>query len=86
MSVTPSGDMQAFKEVLSRSKHIVAVAGAGLSAASGELIAYTLILGQADRIPGIPTFRGAGGMWRKYNASTCCAYFLELGLMVEFGQ
>ncbi|EIN10692.1 DHS-like NAD/FAD-binding domain-containing protein [Punctularia strigosozonata HHB-11173 SS5] len=43
--------MQAFHQALASSKHIVAVAGAGLSAASG-----------------IPTFRGAGGMWRKYNA------------------
>ncbi|THV05513.1 DHS-like NAD/FAD-binding domain-containing protein [Dendrothele bispora CBS 962.96] len=51
MMMQQSHDMQAFKDVLSKSKHIIAVAGAGLSAASG-----------------IPTFRGAGGMWRKYNA------------------
>ncbi|KZT04968.1 DHS-like NAD/FAD-binding domain-containing protein [Laetiporus sulphureus 93-53] len=43
--------MLAFKRVLRSSKHIMAVAGAGLSSASG-----------------IPTFRGAGGMWRKYDA------------------
>ncbi|PCH37412.1 DHS-like NAD/FAD-binding domain-containing protein [Wolfiporia cocos MD-104 SS10] len=43
--------MSAFRDVLSRSKRIIAVAGAGLSAASG-----------------IPTFRGARGMWRKYDA------------------
>ncbi|KAK7060320.1 hypothetical protein VNI00_001085 [Paramarasmius palmivorus] len=43
--------MTAFRELLGRSKHIIAVAGAGLSAASG-----------------IPTFRGAGGLWRKHNA------------------
>ncbi|PSR73666.1 hypothetical protein PHLCEN_2v10585 [Hermanssonia centrifuga] len=47
----PSDDMNAFREVLRYSKHIIAVAGAGLSAASG-----------------IGTFRGAGGMWRKYDA------------------
>ncbi|EMD41050.1 hypothetical protein CERSUDRAFT_111620 [Gelatoporia subvermispora B] len=47
----PSSDMSAFTEVLKRSKNIIAVAGAGLSAASG-----------------IPTFRGTGGMWRKYDA------------------
>lgn len=47
----PSNDMAAFKDVLSSSKHIIAVAGAGLSSASG-----------------IPTFRGAGGLWRKYDA------------------
>ncbi|KZP24683.1 DHS-like NAD/FAD-binding domain-containing protein [Athelia psychrophila] len=43
--------MEAFRKVLASSKNIIAVAGAGLSAASG-----------------IPTFRGAGGMWRKYDA------------------
>ncbi|THH12625.1 hypothetical protein EW146_g7520 [Bondarzewia mesenterica] len=55
--IPPSGDfaldidMTSFSSVLASSKHIIAVAGAGLSAASG-----------------IPTFRGAGGMWRKYDA------------------
>ncbi|TFY83847.1 hypothetical protein EWM64_g174 [Hericium alpestre] len=43
--------MTSFAPVLASAKHIIAVAGAGLSAASG-----------------IPTFRGAGGMWRKYDA------------------
>ena len=37
MSSLPSSDMAAFKELLSSSKHIIAVAGAGLSAASGGL-------------------------------------------------
>ncbi|KAG7089152.1 hypothetical protein E1B28_010858 [Marasmius oreades] len=46
-----STDMQAFQATLSASKNIIAVAGAGLSAASG-----------------IPTFRGLGGLWRKYDA------------------
>ncbi|KAJ7063509.1 DHS-like NAD/FAD-binding domain-containing protein [Mycena amicta] len=49
--MSPSADMAEFKRVLSSAKHIVAICGAGLSAASG-----------------IPTFRGAGGMWRKYDA------------------
>ncbi|KAJ7221745.1 DHS-like NAD/FAD-binding domain-containing protein [Mycena pura] len=47
----PSNDMAQFQRVLHKSKNIIAVCGAGLSAASG-----------------IPTFRGAGGMWRKYDA------------------
>ena len=47
----PSSDMDAFRKVLSESKNIIGVAGAGLSAASG-----------------IPTFRGAGGLWRKFDA------------------
>ncbi|KAH9853729.1 DHS-like NAD/FAD-binding domain-containing protein [Lenzites betulinus] len=47
----PSTDMPSFTAALKASKRIIAVAGAGLSAASG-----------------IPTFRGAGGLWRKYDA------------------
>ncbi|EAU84564.2 sirtuin 5 [Coprinopsis cinerea okayama7 len=47
----PSTSIAEFREVLRNAKNIIAVAGAGLSAASG-----------------IPTFRGAGGMWRKYDA------------------
>ncbi|KAF9260239.1 DHS-like NAD/FAD-binding domain-containing protein [Marasmius fiardii PR-910] len=47
----PSTDMEAFRATLLASKNVIAVAGAGLSAASG-----------------IPTFRGTGGLWRKYNA------------------
>ncbi|KAJ7591313.1 NAD-dependent protein deacylase [Mycena floridula] len=43
--------MQQFKACLASAKNIIAVAGAGLSAASG-----------------IPTFRGTGGLWRKYDA------------------
>ncbi|KAI0721842.1 DHS-like NAD/FAD-binding domain-containing protein [Cerioporus squamosus] len=50
---SPLTDMSAFVSTLKSSKHIIAVAGAGLSAASG-----------------IPTFRGAGGLWRKYDAIT----------------
>ncbi|KAL5508525.1 hypothetical protein ACEPAH_6144 [Sanghuangporus vaninii] len=46
-----SNDMDAFRRELKNSKHITAVAGAGLSAASG-----------------IPTFRGSGGFWRRFDA------------------
>jgi NAD-dependent deacetylase sirtuin 5 len=49
----PSNDMEAFRELLRSSRNIIAIAGAGLSAASG-----------------IPTFRGAGGLWRKFDAMT----------------
>ncbi|KAJ7243404.1 NAD-dependent protein deacylase [Mycena haematopus] len=47
----PSVDMSEFQQAMRSAKSIIAVCGAGLSAASG-----------------IPTFRGAGGMWRKYDA------------------
>ncbi|KAI0028200.1 DHS-like NAD/FAD-binding domain-containing protein [Vararia minispora EC-137] len=51
MAVNPnqSTDKASFKRTLAVSKHIIAVAGAGLSAASG-----------------IPTFQGAGNLWRSY--------------------
>ena len=42
----------AFHEKLRSSKRILAVCGAGLSAASG-----------------LPTFRGAGGLWRNHDAT-----------------
>ncbi|GAB1315838.1 DHS-like NAD/FAD-binding domain-containing protein [Madurella fahalii] len=45
--------IDAFHTKLARSKRILAVCGAGLSAASG-----------------LPTFRGAGGLWRNYDATT----------------
>ncbi|KAL4246888.1 NAD-dependent protein deacylase [Abortiporus biennis] len=49
----PPDDVAAFSDVLSHSKHILVLSGAGLSAASG-----------------IPTFRDAGGLWRKYDVRT----------------
>ncbi|KAK3316248.1 putative SIR2 family histone deacetylase [Apodospora peruviana] len=45
-------NVAAFHEKLAASKRILAVCGAGLSAASG-----------------LPTFRGAGGLWRNYDAT-----------------
>ncbi|KAM6490679.1 DHS-like NAD/FAD-binding domain containing protein [Amanita muscaria] len=49
--MAPSNDVEQFRSVLRKSRSIVAIAGAGLSAASG-----------------IPTFRGAGGLWRSHDA------------------
>jgi len=52
--MAPSNDynsIAAFHEKLRNSKRILAVCGAGLSAASG-----------------LPTFRGAGGLWRNHDA------------------
>ncbi|KAL1865106.1 hypothetical protein VTK73DRAFT_5476 [Phialemonium thermophilum] len=49
----PVDDMEAFHKVLRNSRRILALCGAGLSAASG-----------------LPTFRGAGGFWRNYDATT----------------
>ncbi|KAL5007463.1 hypothetical protein ScPMuIL_016269 [Solemya velum] len=47
----PSSNLAAFREHFAKSKHIVVLTGAGVSAESG-----------------VPTFRGAGGLWRKWNA------------------
>lgn len=47
----PSSDMASFREIVKKSKHIVALTGAGISAESG-----------------IPTFRGAGGMWKTFRS------------------
>lgn len=47
----PSSDLAAFRKIFSKTKKIVIITGAGVSAESG-----------------VPTFRGAGGYWRKWNA------------------
>ena len=69
MAEIPSTDMQKFREVVKSSRNIIAIAGAGLSAASGDCppdvsihIIYDPLLS------GIPTFRDGGGLWRKYEA------------------
>lgn len=66
----PSSDMAAFRTVFQKSRHVVALTGAGISAESG-----------------IPTFRGAGGLWRKYNSqdlATPGAFLANPSLVWEF--
>lgn len=43
--------MASFREIVKKSKHIIALTGAGISAESG-----------------IPTFRGAGGLWKTFRS------------------
>ena len=50
-TIVPEADLRSFAEHLRKSKRIIALLGAGLSAASG-----------------LPTFRGAGGLWRRHGA------------------
>lgn len=50
-SVIPEAELRSFAQHLKKSKRIIALLGAGLSAASG-----------------LPTFRGAGGLWRHHGA------------------
>jgi len=52
MAHRPSSDMAAFRDLFQRSKYVVVLTGAGVSAESG-----------------VPTFRGDGGFWRKYQAT-----------------
>lgn len=57
----PSSDMNAFREIFAKAKHILVLTGAGISAESG-----------------VPTFRGAGGYWRKYQVLTCFHFFFVI--------
>ncbi|CAG8950046.1 hypothetical protein HYFRA_00008278 [Hymenoscyphus fraxineus] len=52
-SVLASSDIDKFRDVLGRSRRVLALCGAGLSAASG-----------------LDTFRGKGGFWRDYKATS----------------
>ena len=66
----PSTDVASFAAHLSKSKRIVALLGAGLSASSG-----------------LPTFRGAGGYWRNYDATILAspnAFRNDPGLVWQF--
>lgn len=62
--------MRSFREYLKGARRIMAVIGAGLSAASG-----------------LPTFRGVGGLWRRYSAidlATPEAFSATPGLVWQF--
>jgi len=66
----PSTDVGSFVAHLNKSKRIVALLGAGLSASSG-----------------LPTFRGAGGYWRTYDATMLAspnAFRNDPGLVWQF--
>ena len=52
-STAPSTDVESFSTYLKSCDRILALLGAGLSAASG-----------------LPTFRGAGGLWRSHEATS----------------
>ena len=63
-------DLESFQQHLRYSDRIMALCGAGLSAASG-----------------LPTFRGAGGLWRSYDAvslATPEAFAKDPGLVWHF--
>ncbi|CAB4066664.1 SIRT5 [Lepeophtheirus salmonis] len=70
LEYSPSSSYAAFKDIFSRSKNIVVLTGAGISAESG-----------------VPTFRGPGGYWRKYqaqNLATPEAFRADPSLVWEF--
>ncbi|KAI7302685.1 SIR2 family histone deacetylase [Hortaea werneckii] len=63
-------DIKSFHEHLTKSKRVLALLGAGLSASSG-----------------LPTFRGAGGLWRTHNSTdlaTPGAFRSNPGLVWQF--
>lgn len=63
-------DLESFSNHLRYSERVLALCGAGLSAASG-----------------LPTFRGAGGLWRSYDAvslATPTAFNENPGLVWQF--
>lgn len=64
----PSADAEQFLEEMRKCKSIIAVAGAGLSAASGIYLRYLFSVPSNPSLPGIPTFRGAGGLWKTHDA------------------
>ncbi|KAK5012669.1 putative SIR2 family histone deacetylase [Cryomyces antarcticus] len=69
-SANPSADLESFSSHLKSSTRILALLGAGLSAASG-----------------LPTFRGAGGIWRTHDAmqlATPEAFDADPGLVWQF--
>lgn len=64
------GDVESFQKHLRYADRILALCGAGLSAASG-----------------LPTFRGAGGLWRSYDATSLAtpdAFSRDPGLVWQF--
>lgn len=68
-SIKPA-DLESFQKHLRSSDRVLALCGAGLSAASG-----------------LPTFRGAGGLWRSYDAvslATPEAFAEDPGLVWQF--
>ncbi|KAM0723730.1 hypothetical protein Q7P37_000720 [Cladosporium fusiforme] len=67
---TLRGDLASFHDVLSSSKRVLALCGAGLSASSG-----------------LPTFRGAGGLWRTHDSTSLAtpeAFAADPGLVWQF--
>ena len=69
-STIPPAELESFSLYLKSSKRILALLGAGLSAASG-----------------LPTFRGAGGLWRSHDAvslATPEAFENNPGLVWQF--
>jgi hypothetical protein len=68
--VVPQKDLESFQAHLNKSKRILALLGAGLSASSG-----------------LPTFRGAGGIWRTHDATALAtpeAFAANPGLVWQF--
>jgi NAD-dependent deacetylase sirtuin 5 len=62
-----------FKDAFAQAKHVIVIAGAGLSAPSGWQISNLSFKFPPDLgtpMAGIPTFRDGGGMWRSLDATS----------------
>jgi len=62
--MTPE-EMQSFRECLAKANTVIALCGAGLSAASGLSVKILL----SCKLLTFQTFRGAGGWWRNHEAT-----------------
>jgi NAD-dependent deacetylase sirtuin 5 len=83
--------LQNFRDVVQKSRHIIVVAGAGLSAASGMNERNRQTRDRDDAhiysFQGIPTFRDGGGMWRSLDAmslATPAAFASNPSLVWQF--
>jgi hypothetical protein len=74
----PSNDMEAFRNTLRSSKHIIAVAGAGLSAASGEDLFRVRLSGATCHVSSFVQVSGPFEAQVVYGESTTRSSLLRL--------
>jgi len=65
----PSSDTDEFRRILSGSHDIVVIAGAGLSAGSGEISDSPHLHSNPANSTGIPTFRTGNGLWQSHDVT-----------------
>lgn len=65
-SQTLDSQYNEFRSTLANAKHIIVLAGAGLSAGSGDegILVHSFQINLILVFTGIPTFRSGGGIWQ----------------------